>query len=81
MFSAGNVMLIGHAATLDTCTRELTSNEKRSNIDMGFLMQQIPYASLVSVEFDNNSWNLIQPPCYPVTHTKNTRFDWKVLKS
>lgn len=76
----GNILIIGHAATLDSCSRELTGNPPRTHSEMNKVMQKVPYCSLVVVEQDSNDqWRLTDPPCYPVTHTKNPRFDWKSL--
>lgn len=75
----GNIFIIGHAATLETCTRQLTGNIVRTTADMTRVMQRISYCSLVLAEHVENKWTLTEPPCYPLTHNKNSRFDWKVL--
>lgn len=75
----GNVFIIGHAVTLETCSRLLCGLPERTTSEMTRVMQKVSYCSLVMVERVNNEWKLSEPPCYPLTHNKNSRFDWKVL--
>lgn len=81
--ASGNIFIVGHAATLDTCSRELTGHPVRTHADMTRVMQKVTYCSLVLVEQQQpqGNWQLTDPPCYPLTHNKNTRFDWKVITS
>lgn len=88
--TTGNVLIVAHAATLDTCTRQLVGEPPRSSYELGKIIHKIPYCSLVNIEEsesytgetteDNKShWTLIEPICPSVTHNKNIRFDWNVL--
>uniref|UniRef100_A0A182JRH9 Protein UBASH3A homolog n=1 Tax=Anopheles christyi TaxID=43041 RepID=A0A182JRH9_9DIPT len=90
----GNVLIVGHATTLDTCTRFIIGEKLRSTNDMGRIMQKVSYCSLAVMESDGTvssgdsdkadttikgHWKLAVPPCDPVTHTNNNRFDYKIL--
>ncbi|XP_058449461.1 ecdysteroid-phosphate phosphatase-like [Malaya genurostris] len=82
--TSGNILIVGHASTLDTCTRHAVGNEILPTIDSLQLLLKIPYCSVVAIESTNvlserYKWKFIKPPCAPISNTKNDRFDWKVL--
>ncbi|XP_055524218.1 ecdysteroid-phosphate phosphatase isoform X2 [Wyeomyia smithii] len=79
--TCGNILLVGHATTLDTCTRNIVGEKLRSTNDMSRIMQKVPYCSMAVMESETGTanWKLVEPPCDPVTHTNNNRFDWKIL--
>ncbi|XP_058057221.1 ecdysteroid-phosphate phosphatase isoform X1 [Anopheles bellator] len=88
--TTGNILIVGHATTLDTCTRFIVGEKLRSTSEMARIMQKVPYCSLAVMESDSaetedgigktmGHWRLIEPPCDPVTHTNNNRFDYKIL--
>lgn len=80
-YISGNILFVGHAATLDVCSRELLGKKPRNATDFSKMLQKVPYCSMMALEkCDDNKWNYIEPPCPPVTHSNNQRFDWKVIQ-
>ncbi|XP_059474408.1 ecdysteroid-phosphate phosphatase [Neocloeon triangulifer] len=78
----GNVLLVGHAATLDTCTRQILGGSPLTSQEMRGLIQKIPYCSTALLEQeDDNQWRLKDTPFPPVTHSSNIRFDWRIMQS
>jgi ubiquitin-associated and SH3 domain-containing protein len=75
-------LLVGHAATLDTCSRQLVGGSPLTSQEMRGIIQKVPYCSTVQVELgEDNQWRLKDPPFPPVTHSSNIRFDWRVMQS
>uniref|UniRef100_T1ITI2 Ecdysteroid-phosphate phosphatase n=1 Tax=Strigamia maritima TaxID=126957 RepID=T1ITI2_STRMM len=65
-------------ATLDTCTRQLCRREPRGAIELAKLVHKVPYCSVaIAEETAPNFWSLTPTPFPPVTHSSNSRFDWK----
>lgn len=76
----GNILIVAHATTLDTCTRQLIGAEPRSTNELRQVIHKIPYCSLGIVEeVGSGNWKLVEPECLPVTHSKNPRFEWNAL--
>lgn len=87
----GNVLLVGHAATLETCTRQLTGRKPRSAAELVQLVHKIPYCGLCVAQevvapdaaggdgAAAASWALVAPPIPPLTHSANARFDWRCM--
>lgn len=82
--NSGNVMFVGHAATLEACTRQLVGAQPRSAQELTKIVQKIPYCGVCvcqESEFGRNStWDFIDPPVPPLTHAPNIRFDWRCLQ-
>ncbi|XP_050735772.1 protein UBASH3A homolog isoform X4 [Eriocheir sinensis] len=76
----GTVLLVGHAATLDTCTRQLVGGSPRSAHEMTSIIKKVPYCSFAFAAQENSgSWSLQEPPFPPTTHSSNMRYDWRVM--
>lgn len=79
---SGNALFVGHAITLDTCTRKIMNKDLRPSSEIARLMHKIPYCSLISLEssFKTKSmWEMTEPPFSQITHTNNQRFDWHAI--
>lgn len=46
----GNIMLVGHASTLDACSRQLTGGAPRNAQEFSRLVQRVPYCSLAVLQ-------------------------------
>ena len=82
--NSGNIMFVGHAATLEACTRQLVGGQPRSAQELTKIVQKIPYCGVCvcqESEFGRNAtWDFIDPPVPPLTHAPNIRFDWRCLQ-
>ncbi|XP_035216494.1 protein UBASH3A homolog [Stegodyphus dumicola] len=77
---SGNLLFLGHAATLDTCSRQLTEKPPRNNHEMQGLLLYCPYASVTVVEENpQGKWHLVDPPFPPLQHSNNCSFQWQIL--
>lgn len=77
----GNILLVGHATTVETCTRLFIGKECREPNALTRLIQKVAYCGLAVVECDEeNKWRFVETPCHPVTHSNNQRYDWKLLQ-
>ncbi|GAB6021281.1 hypothetical protein CHUAL_003900 [Chamberlinius hualienensis] len=82
--SGGNILIVAHAATLDTCTRQLCGSKPRTGAELTRLVHKIPYCSVAMAETDlsnDGNWKLIAPPIPGVMHSNNIRYDWKTILS
>ncbi|XP_075148614.1 ecdysteroid phosphate phosphatase isoform X2 [Haematobia irritans] len=79
--TSGNVLIVAHATTLDTCTRQLVGEAPRNTNELRQVIHKIPYCSLANVEHIDGQWKLVEPECLPVTHSKNPRFEWNALSA
>ncbi|CAH0552220.1 unnamed protein product [Brassicogethes aeneus] len=75
----GNILMVGHAASLDVCSRELVGKPPRNVQEMTKIIQKVPYCSLLNLKSYGDKWEITEPPCMPITHTTNQRFDWKII--
>ncbi|XP_018494053.1 protein UBASH3A homolog [Galendromus occidentalis] len=78
----GDVMFLGHSATLDVCTRQLTGAKIRTAQELVHIVHKIPYVGVAVVEENSGrvpSWGLIGAPFQTLTHASNVKFDWKCM--
>ncbi|KAG6801572.1 protein UBASH3A [Apis mellifera caucasica] len=77
--TVGNILIVAHAASLAACTRQLTGGRVPPASEVTRLAQRVPYLACLTAREELDGWQLHPPPFPPITHTSNTRFDWKVL--
>ncbi|KAK9302435.1 hypothetical protein QLX08_005579 [Tetragonisca angustula] len=77
--TVGNILIVAHAASLAACTRQLTGGRVPPASEVTRLAQRVPYLACLTAREGLDGWQLHPPPFPPITHTSNTRFDWKVL--
>ncbi|XP_017892863.1 protein UBASH3A homolog isoform X2 [Ceratina calcarata] len=77
--TVGNILIVAHAASLAACTRQLTGGRVPPASEVTRLAQKVPYLACLTAREGLDGWQLHPPPFPPITHTSNTRFDWKVL--
>ncbi|XP_053613429.1 ecdysteroid-phosphate phosphatase isoform X2 [Plodia interpunctella] len=78
----GNVMFVGHAATLDMSVFALkrlspSAGATRAAYQLSSQLLRVPYAALAAVR--DRPWQLVSPPCPPSINSSSGRFDWKIL--
>ncbi|KAI0990314.1 hypothetical protein GJ496_011451 [Pomphorhynchus laevis] len=76
-----SIMLCGHAATLEVCTRQLCGNAPRSYQEFNNVIRKVSYLGLNMCEKNpiTDVWKLKEPPIPPIQHASNLGFDWKIL--
>lgn len=79
----GNVLFVAHAASIDTCTRQLTGKPPRNEQDLVSFVLDIPYCGISAAEESpaTKEWSLVKPPILTLQHTANQRYDWKLLRN
>lgn len=73
-----NVLIVGHASSLEACTRQLQGQTLRNSKDFVQVVRKIPYLGMCACEEqDSTSWKLVDPPILPLTHGPNHSFSWR----
>ncbi|KAL4112181.1 hypothetical protein QTP88_016018 [Uroleucon formosanum] len=76
----GDILLVGHACSLDSFSRSLLHKSPRNKQNFVKMVKDIPYCGLVTLMTDGiNDWTFVDPPIPPLTNSINKRFNWKVL--
>lgn len=78
----GNILVVAHAPSLDSCTRQLVGRQPRTQSEMHEVLTKIPYCSVAVCQQDLNitdKWHLIEPPIMTFAHTSNPKYIWKAL--
>uniref|UniRef100_A0AAR2KIE5 Ubiquitin associated and SH3 domain containing Bb n=1 Tax=Pygocentrus nattereri TaxID=42514 RepID=A0AAR2KIE5_PYGNA len=74
----GNVLMVGHASSLEACTRQLQGQTLRNSKEFIQIVRKIPYLGMCACEEqDSGVWQLVDPPILPLTHGPNHSFNWR----
>jgi len=73
--AGGNVLLIGHAATLDTCSRQLVGKEPRPVQELMTIVRKVPYCSVAMLEevIEEEEMGMIMRPPSPTLSSRGGR--------
>ncbi|XP_022654098.1 protein UBASH3A homolog [Varroa destructor] len=78
----GDIMFLGHSATLDVCTRQLTGGRMRTPQELVHIVHKIPYVGVACVEEEPSRvprWGLVAPSFETLTHASNVKYDWRCM--
>ncbi|KAL4223676.1 Ubiquitin-associated and SH3 domain-containing protein B [Mactra antiquata] len=77
----GNVLIVGHAGTLEVCTRHLIGKNDRSSQEFRELCSKVPYCGLLVCEEEarTKKWSVIDTPIPQMTHGHNKQVNVKNL--
>lgn len=80
-YDGGNIMFVGHAPTIEVCTRQLCGGAPRVD-EFRQLVKKVPFLAIAQCEKSSldNSWKLKQPQIPTLKHLGVEEFDWKNLK-
>ncbi|XP_038206710.1 protein UBASH3A homolog isoform X1 [Zerene cesonia] len=79
----GNIIFIGHAATLDVMVLSMKrlAEGKTDKDDFNYQtsnnLLRIPYCALAAMK--SNPWEIVSPPCPPSINSSSGRYNWKML--
>ncbi|CAF0839034.1 unnamed protein product [Didymodactylos carnosus] len=81
--TGATLLFVGHAATLEVCTRQLCSQTPRSYQDFNGVIRKVSYLGMNLCERNpmDGTWSLKEPTIPPLQHSNNILFDWKTMKS
>lgn len=74
-----NILFVGHASSLEACTRQIQGLSPQNPKDFVQVVRKIPYLGLCACEEQGDSgvWQLVDPPILPLTHGPNHSFSWR----
>ena len=76
-------MMVGHAPTVEGCTRQLTGNRPRSTEEFVNVTRKVPFLSIIQCEKNmmTGQWTLAPPPVPAMRHLCLEEFDWNNLNT
>ncbi|VDN08838.1 unnamed protein product [Dibothriocephalus latus] len=85
MICITTILIVAHAASLDTCTRSLLRKRLRSGGGSGGMNEVeelhrrcvcVPYCGML-VAVEGKRWHLQEPPIPCLSYKENSDFDWR----
>jgi hypothetical protein len=75
-------MFVGHAPTIEVCTRQLCGGEPRVN-EFRSIVRKVPFLAIAQCEKNpiTKKWKLKKPPIPALKHLAVDEFDWKNLQN
>ncbi|XP_052800510.1 protein UBASH3A homolog isoform X2 [Mya arenaria] len=69
----GNILILGHAGSLEVCTRQLLRKTPRPDRDFRDLCAKVPYCGLLSITecLRTQKWSMGDAPILSLTHGQN----------
>lgn len=76
-----NCLIVAHAANLETNSRILLGGKPHRVEKIREITAHIPYCSLLTLEkTKSHRWYVAGSSVYPLTHSRNFHFDWRVFE-
>jgi ubiquitin-associated SH3 domain-containing protein len=74
-------MFVGHAPSIEGCTRQLVGGKPRSTEDFIRINRKVPFLSIAQCEKNLNTgnWSLVQPLIPPMKHSQLEEFNFNDL--
>lgn len=77
----GNILIVAHAISLDTCTRIMCRKELKSEKELSKLFLGVGFCGMVMMEKNSNGgWTFEEPPSKPISSEGNKTFHWHSLQ-
>ncbi|KAH3887013.1 protein UBASH3A homolog [Dreissena polymorpha] len=69
----GSILIVGHAGSLEVCTRQILGHPPRAEGEFRDLCSRVPYCGLLAIEEDPHSkkWKLLDPLIHTLSHGTN----------
>ncbi|CAH1800724.1 unnamed protein product [Owenia fusiformis] len=69
-----NILIVGHAGSLEVCSRQLIGKTARSANDFHAIVRNVPYCGVAVCQEDKKSkWQLIESPILSFCHSDNKK--------
>lgn len=75
----GNILIVVHAISLETCTRNLLGKCERPWAELKTFFGKVGLCSMVALLQDNKRYEFVEPPGGPITQSSNESFDWRIF--
>jgi len=76
------ILIVGHAGTLEVCTRQVTGHPMRENHSFNSVIRKVPYLGCCLLSKNNeNQYEVSSTGIHPMTHSATFNFDASVLKN